>query len=137
MNRKKKKNHTNYYTMNRIGKTLNSLQITWYCTRFLKIIFVVAGSEFYFYYIYRGNKSDKERKIVRKKLSFIDTKIFNSFFKRWVQFRVGFNYTSILWSVLETKNLTKSVALNDLNSWKKLTTTSNLLLHTKLGANLI
>ena len=25
MNRKKKKNHKNYYTMNRIGKTLNSV----------------------------------------------------------------------------------------------------------------
>ena len=31
---------------------------------------------------------DKERKIVRKKLSFMHTKRFNTFFKRWVQYRV-------------------------------------------------
>ena len=35
------------------------------------------------------NKSEKERKIVVKKLSFMHTKRFNPFFKRWVQFRVG------------------------------------------------
>ena len=50
---------------------------------------VVAGGGFYSYYIHQGNKSDKERKIVRKKLSFMHTKRFNTFFKRWVQFRVG------------------------------------------------
>ena len=59
------------------------------CTHFLKIGFVVAGGGFYSYYIHQGNKSDKERKIVRKKLSFMHTKRFNTFFKRWVQFRVG------------------------------------------------
>ena len=37
----------------------------------------------------QGNTSDKERKIVRKKLSFMHTKRFNTVFKRWVQFRVG------------------------------------------------
>ena len=58
-------------------------------TLFLKIGFVVAGGGFYSYYIHQGNKSDKERKIVRKKLSFMHTKRFNIFFKRWVQFRVG------------------------------------------------
>ena len=62
---------------------------TWNCTHFLKIGIVVAGGGFYFHYIHRGNKSDKERKIVRKKLSFKHTKRFNTFFKRWVQFRVG------------------------------------------------
>ena len=41
------------------------------CTRFLKIGLVVAEGEFYFYYIHQENKSDKERKIVRKKLSFM------------------------------------------------------------------
>ena len=35
------------------------------------------------------NKSDKERKIVRKKLSFMHKKRFNTCFKRWMQFRVG------------------------------------------------
>ena len=35
------------------------------------------------------NKSDKERKIVRKKLSFMFIKRFNNFFQIWVQFRVG------------------------------------------------
>ena len=44
---------------------------TWYCThtelhqQFLKITFVVAGGEFYSNYIHQGNKSDKQRKIVR------------------------------------------------------------------------
>ena len=50
---------------------------------------MVAGGGFYFYYIHQGNKLDKERKIVRKKLSFMHTKRFNIFFKKWVQFRVG------------------------------------------------
>ena len=59
------------------------------CTHFLKIGFVVAGGGFYSYYIRHGNKSDKERKIVRKKLCSMHTKRFNTFFKRWVQVRVG------------------------------------------------
>jgi hypothetical protein len=50
---------------------------------------VVAGGGFYSYYIYQGNKSDKERKILTEKFSFMHTKRFNTFFKRWVQFRVG------------------------------------------------
>ena len=50
---------------------------------------MVEGGGFYSYYIHQGNKSDKERKIVRKKLSFMHTKRLNTFFKRWVQFRVG------------------------------------------------
>ena len=54
---------------------------------FLKIRFVVAG--FYSYYIHQKNKLDKERKIVRKKLSLMYTKRFKIFYKRWVQFRVG------------------------------------------------
>jgi len=48
---------------------------------------LVAGGGFYSYYIHQGNKSDKERKFVSK--SFIHTKRFNNFFKRWVQCRVG------------------------------------------------
>ena len=56
---------------------------------FLKFRFVVAGGGFYSYYIHQGNKSDKESKIVRKKLNFMHTKILNTFCKRWVQFRVG------------------------------------------------
>ena len=37
------------------------------CTHFLKIVFVVAGGGFYYYLIHQGNRSDKERKLVRKK----------------------------------------------------------------------
>ena len=66
---------------------------TWYCTHTelhpLKIGFLVAGGGVYSYYIPQVNKSDKERKIVRKKLSFMHTKKFYTFSKRWVQFRVG------------------------------------------------
>ena len=40
------------------------------CTHFLKI-------GFYSYYIHQGNKSDKERKIERKKKSFMHTNRFN------------------------------------------------------------
>ena len=54
-----------------------------------KVGFVVAGGGFYSYYIHQGKKTDKEWKIVRKKLSFMHTKRLNTFFKRWVQFRVG------------------------------------------------
>ena len=36
------------------------------CNHFLKIGFVVSGGVFYSYYIRQGNKSDTERKIVRK-----------------------------------------------------------------------
>ena len=50
---------------------------------------MVAGGGFNSYFIHQGNKSDKEWKIVRKKLSFMNTKILNTFFKRWVQFRVS------------------------------------------------
>ena len=39
---------------------------TWYCTNFLRIDFSVARGGFYSYYIHQGNKSDKDRKIVRK-----------------------------------------------------------------------
>ena len=56
-------------------------------THFLKIGFAVAEGGFNSYYIQQGNKSDKERKIVKKSL--IHTKRFNTFFKRWLQFRVG------------------------------------------------
>ena len=69
-------------------KLLSYRWFTWYCTHFLKIG-LVAGGRFYSYFINQGNKSDKERKIVRKKLSCMHTKRFNTFFKRWVQFRVG------------------------------------------------
>ena len=59
------------------------------CTHFLKIGFMVAGGGFYSYHIHQWNKSDKERKIVRTKLSFIHTKRFSTFFKRWMKFRLG------------------------------------------------
>ena len=39
---------------------------TWYFTHILKIKFVVAGGGFYSFYIHQGNKSDKDRKIVRQ-----------------------------------------------------------------------
>ena len=66
---------------------LGSLSIapTGNCTHFLKL--VVARGGFYSYYIHQGNKSDKERKIARKKLSFMHTKRFHTLFKRWVQFK--------------------------------------------------
>ena len=65
----------------------------WYCTHFLKIGFVVARGGFYSFYIQQGNKLYKERQIVRKKLSFMNTKRLNTFFKKgcnsmWVQFHV-------------------------------------------------
>ena len=56
------------------------------CTLFLKIGFGVAGGGFYSYYI---NKLDEERRIVRKKLSFMHIKRFITFFKIMVQFRMG------------------------------------------------
>ena len=58
------------------------------CTHFLKIGFAIAGGGHYSYYIHQGNKSDKERKIARKKLSFMLTKRFNKSFKIWVHFNV-------------------------------------------------
>ena len=57
-------------------------QFTWYFTHLLKIRFVVSVGGFYSLYIHQGNKSDKEWKIVRKKLSFMHTNRFNTFFKR-------------------------------------------------------
>ena len=65
-------------------------RFTWYCTHteLHPLSFVVAGGGIYYYYINQGNKSDKKRKIV-KKLSFMHTKRFNTFFKWWVQFRLG------------------------------------------------
>ena len=77
------------------------------CTHFLKIGFVVAGGGFYTYYIHQGNKSDKERKIVRKKLSFMHTKRFNIFLKdgcnsMMVQFLVyPLKWTVILLEILQ------------------------------------
>ena len=72
---------------------IKCFRFTWYFTHtelhFLQIGFVIAGGGFYSYYIHQGNKSDIERKIVRNKLSFTHTKIFNTFFKTWVQFCVG------------------------------------------------
>jgi hypothetical protein len=49
---------------------------------------VVAGGVFYSNYIHQEKKSDKERKIERKTLSFLHTKRFDTFILRWVQFRV-------------------------------------------------
>ena len=59
------------------------------CIHFLKNGMMVAGGRFYSYYIHPEHKSDKEKKIVRKKLSFILTKRFRKLFSKWVQFRVG------------------------------------------------
>ena len=56
---------------------------------FLKFYSWSPGAGFYSYYIRQGNKSDKEREVVRKKLSFMHTKRFNTFSKKWVQFHVG------------------------------------------------
>ena len=53
---------------------------TWDCTHFLKIELMITGGRFYSYYIHKGNKLDKKRKIVRKNKSFIHTKIFKTFF---------------------------------------------------------
>ena len=71
------------------------------CTHSLKIVFVVAGGGLYSYYIHQGNKSDKERIIARKMLSFMHIKRLNTFFSKWVQSRVGLqpwpisNYTTL------------------------------------------
>ena len=56
---------------------------------FLRLDSWSPGADLYSYFIHQRNKSDKERQIVRKKLSFMHTKRFNTFFERWVQFRVG------------------------------------------------
>ena len=51
---------------------------------------MVAGGGFYNYYIHQGNKSNKERKIVRKsKVLCIQKDLIHTLFKKWVQFRVG------------------------------------------------
>ena len=42
----------------------------------LKIVFMVAGGGFYSYYNLQCIKLDKERKNVRKKISFMHSKIF-------------------------------------------------------------
>ena len=63
------------------------IALTQNCIHFLKIMF-------YSYYIHQGNKSDKERKIVRKKLDFMHIKRFNTIYKVWLQFHI-----SIFWSV--------------------------------------
>jgi hypothetical protein len=49
------------------------------CTHSLKIRFVVDGGGFYSYYMHQEKNSDKERKIVRKKVSFMLTKRLNTF----------------------------------------------------------
>ena len=84
--------------MNRNKNSANN-RFTWYCTNtglhsFLKFGFVVAGGWFYSYYIHQGNKLDKERKIASKKLSLMNTKRFNTSYKKRMQFRVGANSTS-------------------------------------------
>ena len=53
---------------------------------FLKFDSWSRGAGFYSYYIQQGNKSDKERKIVKIKLSFMLKKRFNTFLKRLGQF---------------------------------------------------
>ena len=58
------------------------------CTHFLKIGFVVAGAGFITFISTKGvNQIKKEN--CKKKSSFMHTKRFNTFFKRWVPFRVG------------------------------------------------
>ena len=56
---------------------------------FLKLDSWSTGADFIPIISTKGNKADKERKILRKKISFMHTKIFNTFFKRWAQFLVG------------------------------------------------
>ena len=63
------------------------------CTHFLKILFVVAGGVFYSNYIDQGNKSDKERKFLRKSKVLYIQKDLVHFLKSachsvWVQFHV-------------------------------------------------
>ena len=50
---------------------------------------MVDGGGFYSYYIHQGNKLHKERKILRIKFSFMHTKRFITFFKRWILVCVG------------------------------------------------
>ena len=58
------------------------------CTHFLKIGFVFAKGAFYSYCNLKCIKLDKERKNVRKKISFIHTK--KHLTKIWVQYLIGF-----------------------------------------------
>ena len=73
-----------------IASTRNCItHFHWICGRRGRVLF------------YQGNKSDKERKIVRKKLNFMHTKRFNKFFLLmsaipvWVQFHVNMKYLCI------------------------------------------
>ena len=52
------------------------------CTHFLKIEFVVFSGGFYYYYNHLWNRLDKERKIIRKKLSLMYTIRSNTFFEK-------------------------------------------------------
>ena len=63
-------------------KTSLGIAPTQNCTNFFIIGFLIAGGGFYSYFIYQGNKLDKERNIVRKNLSFRHRKRFNTFSKR-------------------------------------------------------
>ena len=49
---------------------------------------MVAGGGLYSYSKHKGDKTDKEKKIVRLKLSFMHSKRFNRLFQKWVQFHV-------------------------------------------------
>ena len=55
----------------------------------LKLDSLSPGASFIPIIVHHGNKLDKEREIVRKKLSFMHTKRYNTFLKIWVQSRVG------------------------------------------------
>ena len=68
--------------------------LTWYCTHFLKIGLVVAGSRFYSYYIHQGNKSDKEKEIVRKEILCIQNDLIH--FKNMGVIPCGCNPTSTI-----------------------------------------
>ena len=74
----------------------HGIEPTWDWNIFLKILFVVARGGFYSYYNLQCIKLDKERKNVRKEISFMHTKIFLRNFEKWVQSRVVFNSTPTL-----------------------------------------
>ena len=71
---------------------VDKIRFTWYCTH-------TELHGFYSYYIHQGNKLDKERKIARKKLSFMHRKRFNIFFYMGA-IPCGYNFTSTIKSIL-------------------------------------
>ena len=70
-------------------------------TTFLKLDLWSPGAGFIAFISTKGIKQIKKRKLKENSfISFIHTKIFNSFFRRWVQFRVVQFHVSTLQTTL-------------------------------------